>query len=647
MSRTAYKERTYRSQRDTDLASLTVFHDLSLRAFNACKAARLDFLSDIRQFHALHGGFHKLRNCGEKTMLELEELLAKCDPGSTRSTGYKEELLTTGQLQDIYLQCFNQLGQHAKDALTAIAGPPDATVGIDLFMRHGEGLHGLEAGSSEVLKELRRMRRNLFEALDRQRHALRVAQLKSINRSMKEWMDFHGLTEKARAELFNPDGGMTLLRFMDHHLNEFDHHNSYRLLVHYLHQSGKPSSMADLAKRFGFTAERIRQILVTSEARLRKPFEVIADLPDVEKHYPELLTEGPLFMVTKDLVDGLNKRDKTQFAPVAIMHIAHAVDPQGLVIGSWSALFGSGSRSRELDNKRFFLIDPPIVEPVERMIAAWTAHMKRKRKHSESIGISDLLTHVAPKLRPRAMEAFEQLIAVRFPEMAYKGGQFILPANKMKFNDDRLLEVLQHLNKPSHVSVILEEWKRRFPEHPITGQAVINMVVHDKDTFLSIGWTSTYALRRWEKDRPEMNSGSIRAIVTQLLEKSAVPLYKEELEAGVKRFRPNATALSIIHNLKLDRSGAFRFFPGGCVGLAHKKYRHVPATPVNVPSHLLRNANLAKFIGKTRSELIDHLDSICDASTARIERVVEAAIAKGRIVLDAKQVIRGLGTKPS
>ncbi|MEO7082014.1 MAG: hypothetical protein ABIY71_10825, partial [Flavobacteriales bacterium] len=398
-------------------------------------------------------------------------------------------------------------------------------------------------------------------------------------------------------------------------------------------------------QQFDLTPERVRQILAKTEARLRKPFEVIADLPDVQYHYPELFTEGPVFMVTKELVDGLNARDKTQFAPLAVLYIAHAVDPIRLVMGSWSALFGPDKHSFALNIEQLFMIDPLMVEPVAKKIAVLSDVLKNKRKHPEAIKVEDLMKDVDPSIRPRLMATLKQLVAVRWPGIDIRDDQFILPANKMKFNDDRLQEVLEGLNEPSHVSVIMDEWKRRFPDNPITAQAISNMIVHDKAMFMSIGWTSTYGLRCWEKDRPDLNMGSIRTIVSELLGSTPTPLHKDELEEAIKRVRPGVTGLGIMHNLRLDKSGAFLFFPGGYVGLSQKSYDRIPAPAPNVPGHLLRTGNLSRFIGEPRSKLAEHLMAECDALPNRVALVIDKTIADGRLVVDETGVIRSVHEK--
>ena len=646
MKDSIHNDQAYRSQRDLDLSSLTVLYGLSIRTFNVCKSAQLDHLSTIREFRERHGGFSKLRNCGVKTVTELEELLAKSDPNSPTAILYKEELLTADQIQRIYMQHFIQLDREPREALTAFTGPPLARIGIDFFMRHGESLKGVETISEKVRKELRGMRRTLFQTLDRQRHALRVEKLKSSAFTLEEWFQFHGLSERARTYLFARNGRMTLLRFMDHYLEHFDNHNAYQLLIFRIHKAGSKYTANELGDRFDLTAERVRQILISAEGRLRKPFEVIADLPSVQEHYPELFTTGPLLMVTDELVDGLNARDGTEFAAGAVLHIAHAVDPYGLIMGSWTTLMGYDKRSMALNSERLFLIDPLIVEPVQRGITELRAFLKKKRKQPEGIGSEDLLKDVSPLLHARSLFALKELVAIRFPELVLEGEQFIVPANKMKFNDDRLKEVLERLNEPSHVSMVLAEWSRSFPEHSMTAQAISNMVVHNKDVFMSLGWTSTYALRCWEKDRPEMNKGSIRTIVAKLLDVAATPLHREDLEEAIKRDRPRITGLGIMHNLRLDNSGTFRFFPGGHVGLVDKAYDHIPATPANVPGHLLRYAILARFIGKERTELAAYLKSECEASPKRIERVIHKSITDGRLVVDAEGIILSVHRRP-
>ena len=629
------------ADRDPDLAGLTVLYGLSIRAFNVCRAGQLDRLSTIREFHKRHGGFAKLRNCGLKTAKELESLLVIDRNVRDFSSGKVEELLSDEQIHRIYMAAYSELDLHSHNALVALIGPPVAITGINLFMRFGDELQDLPGVSGPILKELRHMRRVLFKNLDRQRHALRVAQLKSTAVSMEQWSQAHALSKESLAMLFGPDGDMRLLRFMDHYLEHFDNRNSYRLLLFHLHQPGDGFTMPELAEHFDLTKERVRQVLSTAEARLRKPFEVIADLPEVQTHYPELVTEGPVFLITRELIDRLNTRDGTCFAAEAILYIAHAVDPQGLVIGSWSDLFGPAKLSSELEHQQHFLIDPLIVGPVKRMTAELTARLRQKRKEMERMDTALFLNTVEPGFRSRALSVFKDLIPLRFQGVVAGEDHFMLPPNTMKFNDDRLVEVLESLNEPSHVNAIMAEWQRRFPAREITIDAIRNLVVHGKDVFTTLGRTSTYALRRWEIERGVLSSGSIRELVAEALRATDLPLSPEELERAIQIKRPRTSASAIIHNLKLDKSDMFSFHPGGYVGLASKTYPYIPPPTGSVPGHLFQEGALTRFLGRHRNDLADHLASQCAASPLRIERVIDKAIEEGRLYTDDSGIIRG------
>jgi len=70
-------------------------------------------------------------------------------------------------------------------------------------------------------------------------------------------------------------------------------------------------------------------------------------------------------------------------------------------------------------------------------------------------------------------------------------------------------------------------------------------------------------------------------------------------------------------------------------------YRSIPDPPPFAPGSLMRSSVLERFKGQHRDALVEFLKSQCKASKPRIERVIDKAIADGRLFINDHGVIQG------
>ena len=101
------------------------------------------------------------------------------------------------------------------------------------------------------------------------------------------------------------------------------------------------------------------------------------------------------------------------------------------------------------------------------------------------------------------------------------------------------------------------------------------------------GRTSTYGLKRWEKENPLIKGGTIRDIVEEYLLKFEEPKHISEIIIYVNKFR-NTNERNIITNLLLDKSGRFIVYKdAGFIGLTIKNYDDNQLQFENVPANAI------------------------------------------------------------
>lgn len=624
--------------KDSTLEELSLQHGLTVRAVHVCEGAGLAGLSDIRAFHKRHGGFWKLRNCGAKTVLELEVLLANAPrlPGVADQAPAKR--LPENLAYQIYQAHVQRLSTEALHVLRGIVGGPDGYSGVAFFLRYGEHPPQLEGLRGPGRRELLRMSASLFVDLEQARQTFGRIVDGTHENDLYRWALDHSVSEAQMKDLFDEEGRMTLFRFMQHYLKSLDRRTPHRILIAYLESRGHLVAMTEIGERFDVTREYVRQVLVDIRLRTTRLCRTVADLPDVRDHYPELVTAEQVFMITPELLDRINAREGTHWSPLFALHIMQAIGEQDQIVGSWTTLLGRSHWTKDLDVQHPFLISRGTIGPMSLLLKEVARQYGMERVAPMELDLRAVSELVEPSLRLPLCEALKSFIEASFPSIRSMDGRCILPPNKTLFNEDRLLEVLESLDVPSHVSIIREKWNQRFPDHPVSIGGIRSLATDHKDLFMSIGRSSTYGLKRWQTERPGLRGGTTRSIIAELLNAADLPLQVEELEARVKCYRPDSDLKSILQNLKLARE--FKIYPGCYVGLKNKVYEKIPEPALTVPGSLMRDPVLTRFIGQPRTQLSEFLASRCPAPPSQIEVAIDKAVAKGRLVIDAFGIIR-------
>lgn len=212
----------------------------------------------------------------------------------------------------------------------------------------------------------------------------------------------------------------------------------------------------------------------------------------------------------------------------------------------------------------------------------------RKRGSEKRVDVSDLIGRSGSTRS--VVDVLHGLLPLLFPDVSMESEHILFPANKKHHQEQYLEVILTALDKPSHVQRILQEWTVRFPEYPMTEVGIRSIAIRQKNTFITIGRTSTYGLRRWELDRPDIKGGTIRSIIKDHLERSDVPLPIGQLVQHVRLYRPKTKLSSVRLNLKLDGSGRFLLLPDGRVGLTSKHYAANPDPTENRARDMTSNA---------------------------------------------------------
>lgn len=145
-----------------------------------------------------------------------------------------------------------------------------------------------------------------------------------------------------------------------------------------------------------------------------------------------------------------------------------------------------------------------------------------------------------------------------------------------------------------------------------------------------------YGLAEWE-NKFSIKGGTIRSIVAEYLADKDEPVHISEIEAHVKQFR-KTKAITILGNLKIEKSKTFTFYNSGYVGLA-SKHNHIPKDYYNkLNLNRFRFSFNGKFEGAKSTlkydEMISEIAKINKVTETQIKSIVDNRILNNRLVVD-------------
>lgn len=595
---------------------------MSVRAINVCRISDLTTTARIREHYTVHGTFRNIRNCGAKTDLELLRLLH--DPRFPQpSEGEVEVHSNWGTLEQAIIAGLECMSKPAREILRdRVGGLAASDVLLFMATSHGEW-EKMPGVDSQIKLEWQELW-DQVGSLSRSFHSA------GDHIAVRSWLKRNGLDPSLGAFLLSPSGDLTMLCFLEHHIPACIG-PTYPIICqpHLTMVDGVPSN-AELAERVGLSRERVRQLLDRMWVCLPRYLAPMKDLPGLSGIYPQLVTNDPWKVIDLEDAACLNKKESTSWNLKFYGFLAGALN-EGFELLPWMKDGKNRRKCAELEQSFVLVIRHELAKSAQELLDRLHAMNEKPRKKEARTDLGDLMAGLPSSQWEALSSLLQRVVPLILPEAKITGSVIRLPPNKRKNQVDLLGEVLEHLNRPSHVTEIRDAWLRLFPDRPVTLEGIRSLAVGNREKFFSIGRRSTYGLREWEASRPTVKGGTIRDLVEEQLANADHPLHVTELLAEVLKYRPRTTIGSLRQNLKFEASGRFRFFPNGYVGLGNRKFSRPIKLRKVVSGSLMRASVLKQFIGKNIPELCKQLQERSGATNREVQRVVKGAVREGRI----------------
>jgi predicted Zn-ribbon and HTH transcriptional regulator len=583
---------------ETTFYELEKNENLSIRSQNVCRDNGMTDLSSIITYYWANKNFLKLKNCGQKSNLELIEICKKfetriekpikvfLDAKPLNSLILKIDSLTVKQKQiinNLLVSKFSELPVRPQNALNALLNNDitlknfcdtifsDPEFDINTIRNIGEKSEIEINAFLEVLKEQIEI---VLGCQDEREIEIKLCETFLIkNFSIIDTTIFQTI------EGYNFADGLPLFRIIKLLVDNdilFEVRKKQIFNNEFCSMDEKESkSLNDLSIELGVTRERVRQIRDKFLGKFESCFRFITQ-PEIKNLVNYNIDLSSYFIdISDELIDRINTLEKVKFNRLFINRIF------GCLYSANFELVGSVSQNiHEKDIaidkwKRSYLIDKRITAlfDFEKFYDDIKSRISDRIEEDYSFYFQ---TYLMNFLKSSKYEMLENLVDIteymllnEFEIILDTNENIVFKRNTKKQVIEYVHEVLAKKNEPMTVYEIYDLIQKNHPGVTKSAEAVRGSCQRDS-RLIFFGRSSTYGLKVWE-DKLDIRGGTIREIAAGFLQNQTEPKHIDEITEYVNKYR-NTNSKSVYSNLKVDEQKRFVFFCGQLIGLSSKEY---------------------------------------------------------------------------
>ncbi|UOE42127.1 hypothetical protein MTP09_05690 [Chryseobacterium suipulveris] len=492
--------------------------EISVRTYNVCYYNDLLTIKDIVNYFGKNSGFHLLRNCGLKTRTELHSIYQKAAPFLYQNTNdnINKEFVPTE---------FNRTEREIATNIIRFEFESLSVRTQNVLNRYLDGnlsFNNIEKNvllvSNKKLFELDNLGQKSWQELINFKEKIQslISDLKTVNndQELMNLKNSYFLKTKFSSILIPEDilNSQSLFKIIHYLINEnfFDSSNENFILKHCLQVFvGIPRyNLTEAAEKLNITRERVRQIRETLIDKLVEKFAFVGNIYDrYVLKLREESTDNFLFINNED-VDIINLKNCTNFTAEFILFIIYlSTDDHYKIVGDINdVLLVKDFKRRGCFNwKNFYLLDKDLSHKfkTEKFVEDIEKRINERLNDDYSLIFKSYLSNFVYDSDFTTLERilpFAEFILNReFDLFLDSEDRITFKRNTFKQVYEYSFEALEEIGGPATVSEIYLKVKELYP-HYETSEAGIRASMKRKDGFVSVSRTSTFGLKKWEKE---------------------------------------------------------------------------------------------------------------------------------------------------
>lgn len=570
------------------LEDLIEMEKMSVRSVNVCKIAGLMSLNQILEFYSKYKSFKSIRNCGVKAD---NELIMLCKRFSAN-----EEIISDSMIKMEYiskkikaLTPFNRLKLNKyfetvllKHILKSQLSNDDNQEIVRILKnfqiknsdpKSYENSKNKKIKSDEDFELIAKDIISFLSPLKRDQLLLEFTKivLKTNLKMLPDNFEFEQIyNQKNHIKLF------TLLNLVINSCQIFNEIQN-KIFDFSFRTLQDIKSLTSIAKEINLTRERARQIKVKLESDITSYFPFISTLIIEDLIQYNVDDRNSMIIIDNTFVKRINELEGVNFNVKFYVQILSVfLQDSHSILDVIYLLIDKRKKQINRCNQKCYLIRKQILKffDFESFFADIYLKVNGKIMETYSLHFKGYLYGflIEKEILNEVYYVCEKIIFEEFDLIVDSKGYIHFERTTKKQIHEYCSEILEESSKPMTIDQIFDSILIKNPEINTKIESLRSCLNRYKSLFIYFGRSSTYGLRKWEKEKENLKGGTIRDIVEDLLLSKQTPLHINEILTYVVQFRPDTNKQSILGNLKLEQNKKFQFFKNSYIGLINRIY---------------------------------------------------------------------------
>ena len=568
---------------------------ISVRSYHVCKYNELYTVQDLKKYYFKHKSFDKIRHCGRKSNEELIEICKRHQAVNLESKAFESqkggliktivsELTKTQEevIDDFILMSTNNLSVRSKNAILFYlkGNLKIKNFAEKILLTESFAVKNTKNIGVKSIPEL-----NIYISIIKD-FLIEVSEAKDKKNCLRSFKNNLLIQEtfsvsKIPNKILESESIFLLTDFL---LNQNALFNKIQTFIARetlkIFQDAPKLTLNDIAIEVNLSRERVKQIRkICIDDLFNKLLFTQNFNDDLLQKYGICINSNQI-EINSDVVKIINITNKINLSREFITYIlfAYLYDSFLLIGNTEDVLQVKCFNKRNRHNwKNLYLVKKEISSEIDFSSLAndINSRINERIKKTYSFNfkgyLSIFLINNNIDILDLALPIVEKIVNKEFEISLGLDKNIVFKRNTNKQVYEYSYEALKQLGKPSKVKEIFEKVIEFYPNYK-TKESKIRASMKRKNGFMSIGRKSVYGLKKWEIESDNLKGGTIRNIVEEFLNNYDRPKHISEITGYVLKFRSKSNQNSIWANIKLDKSGIYRFFKDSKIGLSNKDY---------------------------------------------------------------------------
>jgi hypothetical protein len=650
-----------------EIKSIINTFEVSTRTKNLLlKRDEINSREKLLDYYLLNRDFHRIRNCGKKSNLELVHICKELSAGIELIENKVVELdldelpfSLQKLLKQILDKQISQLSSRATRLVNSGLENQKSKVEPHFFLNTNfNDFLNLENVGSGTINELKRIQRNIYKAYNK----LQANQYDSKTQQLELSIDLLDISTdiailiKSTIKYDNYFPYFKVCSILIKKRILFNKTETY-IIQNYLQyfQGISKSSLEECGNQLNLTRERVRQLRNKIVNKFSDAFNFLFLLEpfiDLESDY-NINLNGDYVSIDEKFVSNINKKDNTNFTALTIAKLILSISNKYVLIGyelnyhtkqqkrSEPVLNGVYLISKDLKkkfNEKKFLLR---IKEIEDNGVSETYRVPLKGYISKFINDFDIDNDL--EILNIAANLCTDLIIYETKFQVSEEGKIVFLRNRKRSNSLLVKTALEELGfSPDghHISKVADKIKEIAPSRDLNNKldSIRAVIINDSSTFISIGRTSTYGLKIWQEKHSGFRGGTIRDIAEEFLDMHNEPKHISSITEYVNKFR-DTNRENVGGNLSLDKSGTFQVFSNNFFGLTSKSYSDESLEFNDVNGGNFTKQSLKKYLPDYYETVIANLSSSLDLKKIQVKSVIDGKIKDGSLIVKGNNIL--------